>query len=283
MSLGALPPLKTVLANHGLLADKRLGQHFLLDPAILARIARAGGDLNSAHIVEIGPGPGGLTRALLQMGAEQVTAIELDRRFLPVLDSLVAASDGRLSVRHADALHVDIAGLTPSPLTVVANLPYNVATPLLLRWLARIERFAKLVVLVQKEVAQRLTAPAGAKDYGRLAVRAQMVTTPRLLFDVKPGSFVPPPNVMSSVVELVPRPVPLVACPMATLERVTQAAFGQRRKMLRTSLKSLTPDPLPLLDAVGLDPALRAENVTVEQFGCLAQVFADGKTRDTKG
>ncbi len=272
-----LPPLRDVIARHGLGARRSLGQHFLLDLNITAKIARAAGDLALGTTIEIGPGPGGLTRALLAAGA-RVLAIELDRRCIPALEEIAAAHPGRLAVVEGDALKLDplaeceARGL-PAPYRVAANLPYNVATPLLLRWLANIARYESLTLMFQKEVAERLVAKPRSKAYGRLAVAAQWRCTIDLLFTLPPGAFVPPPKVVSSVVSFVPRPAPL-ACDRRTLERVTEAAFGQRRKMLRQSLKTLGADPAGLLEQAWIAPTARAEEIAVEGFVRLANAFA---------
>jgi 16S rRNA (adenine1518-N6/adenine1519-N6)-dimethyltransferase len=281
----ALPPLRDVIARHGLGARHRLGQHFLLDLNLTAKIARAAGDLAQGTTIEIGPGPGGLTRGLLAQGAAHVLAIELDPRCLPALDEIAAAYPGRLGVLQGDALKLDPAaeaearGL-PAPYRIVANLPYNVATALLLGWLARIERYESLTLMFQKEVAERLAARPRSKAYGRLAVAAQWRCAVERLFTLPARAFVPPPKVESAVVRLVPRAAPLAPAEPAILERVTAAAFGQRRKMLRQSLKSLGAalgrDAEALCRAAGVAPTARAEELTVEQFAALARAMAAG-------
>ena len=269
-----LPPLREVIARHGLSTRRSLGQHFLLDLNLTRRIARAAGDLSAGTVIEIGPGPGGLTRALLETGAQHLIAIERDERCTDALAELAAAYPGRLTVMMADALDVDAGNLGAPPRRIVANLPYNVATPLLLRWLATIDGFAGLTLMFQKEVALRLTAAPRSKDYGRLSVITQWLTEPRRLFDIPARAFTPPPKVVSTVVLLTPRPAPLAPADRAVLERVTAAAFGQRRKMLRQSLKSLTPDPAALLAQAGVTETARAEELTVPQFCALARAFA---------
>jgi 16S rRNA (adenine1518-N6/adenine1519-N6)-dimethyltransferase len=264
-----LAPLRQVIARHGIGARRALGQHFLLDLNLTARIARAAGDLAGVTVIEIGPGPGGLTRALLAAGARRIIAIERDERCASALDELAAAYPGRLELIMADALTVPAGRLGEPPRRIVANLPYNVATPLLLGWLADVASFDRLILMFQKEVALRLTATPRSKDYGRLSVITQWLTEPRRLFDIPPQAFTPPPKVTSSVVELRPRPAPLAAH-WATLERVTAAAFGQRRKMLRHSLRSLGRDPGVLLAAAGLPGTARAEELTVAEFCSLA-------------
>lgn len=272
-----LPPLREVIARHGLMAKKALGQNFLLDLNLTGRIARASGPLEGATVVEVGPGPGGLTRALLAGGAARVIAIERDARCLPALAEIAEAYPGRLDVIEGDALKVDFATLTGgASARIVANLPYNVGTNLLTGWLtgeAWPPWYQSLTLMFQKEVAQRIVAPPGSEAYGRLGVLAGWRTTARIMFDVAPSAFVPPPKITSSVVHLVPRAEPL-PCAVRMLERVTLAAFGQRRKMIRQSLKGLVRDPMPLIEAAGLDPTERAENLTIDDFCRLARLAA---------
>ncbi len=272
-----LPPLREVIARHGLRARKRLGQHFLLDLNLTGRIARAAGDLSHGTVIEVGPGPGGLTRALLSEGAASVIALEKDRRCLAALAELAAAYPGRLEVIEADALRTDASTLGKAPRRIVANLPYNVASALLLRWLGDIGRdpavFAGFALMFQKEVAARLTARPRTKDYGRLSVVTQWLCEVRALFDVPARAFTPAPKVTSTVVGLRPRPAPLAPAAMPTLERVTAAAFGQRRKMLRQSLKSLGVDVAGLLAATGIAETARAEELEVEDFCALARAL----------
>ena len=265
-----LPPLRQVIARHGLTARRSLGQHFLLDLNLTARIARAAGELSATNVVEVGPGPGGLTRALLEAGAAQVVAVERDPRCIAALAELTAAFPGRLRVVEGDALAVDPADLVAAPRRIVANLPYNIGVPLLLSWLGRAADYAGLTLMFQKEVADRLVARPGSKDYGRLSVMVQWLCQARREFNVDRRAFTPPPKVASSVVSLVPRRRPLAAARREALETVTKAAFGQRRKMLRSSLKPLGLDPQRL----GLDPTARAEELTVEQFCVLARALA---------
>lgn len=269
-----LPPLREVIRRHGLSARKSLGQNFLLDLNLTSRIARAAAPLEHANLIEIGPGPGGLTRALLIAGARHVIAVERDRRCIEALGELAAAFPGRLTLIEADALAIAVADLAPPPRKIVANLPYNIATALLLRWLPDIAAFESLTLLFQKEVAQRLAALPRAKEYGRLSVMVQWRSTVRHLFDITPRAFVPPPKVTSTLVQLTPRATPLVPCDAAALERVTAAAFGQRRKMLRQSLKSIWLDPEPHLRACGIAPTARAEELSVEGFCALARESA---------
>jgi 16S rRNA (adenine1518-N6/adenine1519-N6)-dimethyltransferase len=272
-----LPPLRDVINRHGLIAKKALGQNFILDLNLTARIARAAGPLDGVTVVEIGPGPGGLTRALLACGAERVIAVERDERALAALDEIAARYPGRLQVIAGDALDVDVrAGLGTGKARVVANLPYNIATALLVSWLTAEPWppwYDRLVLMFQREVAERIVAAPGAKSYGRLSVLAGWRSEARILFDIAPSAFVPPPKVTSSVVELIPRAAPL-PCDRRALERVTEAAFGQRRKMLRQSLKSLGGDAAALLAAAGIEPTARAENIPVAGFAALARAFA---------
>jgi 16S rRNA (adenine1518-N6/adenine1519-N6)-dimethyltransferase len=265
-----LPPLREVIAAHGLAARKSLGQHFLFDLNLTGRIARSAGDLSVGTTIEVGPGPGGLTRALLDAGARRVIAIERDDRAVAIQHEIAAAYPGRLEVMAEDALAVDLAELGEAPRRIVANLPYNIGTPLLIGWLRRAECFESLTLMFQKEVVDRLAAAPGSPDYGRLAVITQWRCEVRPLFNISPAAFTPPPRVMSTVVGLIPRPQPLAPARMQTLERVTAAAFGQRRKMLRSSLKSLG-EPLALLAAAGIDPTRRAEEIDVAGFCALAR------------
>jgi 16S rRNA (adenine1518-N6/adenine1519-N6)-dimethyltransferase len=269
-----LPPLREVVARHGLEPKKALGQNFLYDLNLTARIARSAGPLDGVTVVEVGPGPGGLTRALLAEGAGRVIAIERDPRALPALAEIAAHYPGRLDVVDADALEFDPRPLLGDrPARIVANLPYNVGTALLTGWLsgeAWPPWWDRAVLMFQREVAERIVAtPEERADYGRLGVLCGWRTEASILFDVAPTAFVPPPKVTSSVVHLMPRATPL-PCRAGALEAVTRAAFGQRRKMLRQSLKSLAPDPLPLLRAVGIVETARAEEIPVEGFVALA-------------
>jgi 16S rRNA (adenine1518-N6/adenine1519-N6)-dimethyltransferase len=270
-----LPPLRDVIARHGLDARRSLGQHFLLDRNLTDRIARVAGDLAGVSVIEIGPGPGGLTRSMLDAGAASVVAIEKDDRCVAALAELAAAYPGRLEIVEADALEVDVRSLAPAPRKIVANLPYNVATPLLLRWLRAAPDFARLVLMFQKEVADRLAARAGTAAYGRLSIMAQWLCAVRREFNVDARAFVPPPRVASTVVTLIPRDRPLAPAEPDLLEAVTKAAFGQRRKMLRRSLRSLGIDPA----TINIDPALRAEDLAVEDFCALARLLATRRGR----
>jgi 16S rRNA (adenine1518-N6/adenine1519-N6)-dimethyltransferase len=269
--VAALPPLRQTIAAHGLEARKRLGQHFLLDLNLTRRIARAAGDLGEGTVIEVGPGPGGLTRALLLEGARRVVAIELDPRAIAALRDLERAAAGRLDLVQADALGLDIADLGAPPRRIVANLPYNVSTPLLVHWLHQIVDTEQMILMFQKEVADRLVASPRSKAYGRLSVLAQHVCAVDRLFDIAPSAFVPPPKVTSTVVRLVPRPAGMRLPDLAPLERVTAAAFGQRRKMLRSALAGTFADPAATLVNLGLTPTARAEELSPADFVRLAQ------------
>ncbi|HEX7774890.1 MAG TPA: 16S rRNA (adenine(1518)-N(6)/adenine(1519)-N(6))-dimethyltransferase RsmA [Parvibaculum sp.] len=271
-----LPPLREVIARHGLGALKALGQNFLLDLNLTGRIARAAGSLADHEENEVGPGPGGLTRALLAEGAKRVVVIERDKRCLPALEEIAAAYPGRLTIVEGDALETDMAALVKGPARIVANLPYNIATPLLVGWLQAEPWpawYDSLTLMFQKEVAERIVAAPGGKAYGRLGVLAQWRTRPRMLFDIDRRAFTPPPSITSTVVELIPRPQPLAPADPRALEVVVAAAFGQRRKMLRSSLRSLTPDAAALLEASGIDGTRRAEELSVEEFCALARAY----------
>ena len=271
-----LPPLREVLRRHGLFAKKSLGQNFLLDLNLTARVARAGGSLDGVTVVEVGPGPGGLTRALLAEGARRVIAIERDDRAINALQEIAARYPGRIDIVPGDALEFNArAHLSFERARVIANLPYNIATPLLIGWLSESwpPWYDSLVLMFQREVAERIVATSGSKAYGRLAVLAGWRTEAKIMFDVAPTAFVPPPKVTSSVVRLIPRAKPL-ACDANALQRVTKAAFGQRRKMLRQSLKSVGVDTLTLLAEACIEPTVRAEEIPVEGFVALANVFA---------
>jgi 16S rRNA (adenine1518-N6/adenine1519-N6)-dimethyltransferase len=263
--------LREVIARHGIAARKGLGQNFLLDLNLTGRIARAAGRLDHATIVEIGPGPGGLTRALLAAGAHRVVAIERDPRCLAALEELAAAHPGRLQLAGADALTLDPVELAEPPRKIVANLPYNIATPLLLGWLERVGEYESLTLMFQREVAERLVAEPRSKPYGRLSVLVQWLTEVAILFDIPPRAFVPRPKVTSSLVQILPRAEPIAHAAKPALERVTAAAFGQRRKMLRTSLKPLGLPVEKLLESAEVAPTARAEELTVAEFCALAR------------
>ncbi|MBM3564948.1 MAG: 16S rRNA (adenine(1518)-N(6)/adenine(1519)-N(6))-dimethyltransferase RsmA [Alphaproteobacteria bacterium] len=272
ISSGNLPPLRQIIERYRLSARRSLGQHFLLDLNLTARIARTAGVSPATSVIEIGPGPGGLTRALLAAGAT-VTAIEKDSRCIEALNELAAAFPNRLSVIEADALELELTRHVPAPQQIVANLPYNVATPLLIGWLKQIRAdnaaFAKMTLMFQKEVADRLLAQPGTKAYGRLSVMTQWLCGVVREFDVSPKAFTPPPKVISTVVTLTPRPKPLgeKSVPWESMERVVAAAFGQRRKMLRQALKSIALDPVEH----EIDGTRRAETLSVEEFARLAE------------
>ncbi len=269
-----LPPLRDVIARHGLSTRKALGQHFLLDLNLTRRIARAAAPLAGVTVIEVGPGPGGLTRALLESDAASVVVVERDARCIPALEELKAAyGDDRLRIVEDDALAVDYRALGPAPRAIVANLPYNVATPLLIGWLKQIDAFTRLTLMFQKEVADRLTAPPGGKTYGRLSVICQWRAELRRDLTIPARAFTPPPKVDSAVVTLTPRPAPEPA-EWTVMERVTAAAFGQRRKMLRASLKPLG-DAEGLLAAANLDPTARAEQIDVAGYAALARALAE--------
>jgi 16S rRNA (adenine1518-N6/adenine1519-N6)-dimethyltransferase len=264
--------LREVIARHGIGARKSLGQHFLFDLNLTARIARAAGPLGDGTVVEIGAGPGGLTRALLLAGARRVVAIERDPRCLAALAELAAAYPGRLEVVAGDALALDPVALSGPPRRIVANLPYNIATALLLRWLGQIDEYESLTLMFQREVAQRLAAPPRSPAYGRLSVLVQWLCEVRIVFDVPARAFVPPPKVDSSVVQLVPRQRPLAPAAKPALERVTAAVFGQRRKVLRSSLKALGGETL--LARAGVAPTARAEELSVAEFCAIARALS---------
>lgn len=270
-----LPSLREVLSRHGLDARKSLGQHFLLDPVLIARIAALAGDLDGRHVVEVGPGPGGLTRALLATSAETVTAIEIDSRAVLAIEELrqaVNASSGdRLRLIEDDAMRLDLASMVPEPRQIVANLPYNVGTPLLIGWLRQAGSWERLTLMFQMEVAERIAAAPDADAYGRLAVLAQWTCRADLLMRIPPGAFLPPPKVFSAVVGLVPHPTQPSPDLFRSMERLTAAAFGQRRKMLRGSLKSLGGESL--LDRAGIDAQRRAETLSIDEFDRLARLL----------
>ena len=268
-----LPPLREVIRKYDLAAKKSLGQNFLLDLNLTGRIARAAGKLEDCTVLEVGPGPGGLTRALLDNGAKSVIAIERDRRAIEALKDVQAAWPGKLQVIEGDAMKLDLSILPEGPVKIVANLPYNIGTALLIQWLENIERFDGMTLMFQQEVGQRLTASPGDKHYGRLSVMAQRLCRVEKLFGVDRNAFVPPPKVYSSVIGFAPRNQPLAEANPKTLEAVTRAGFGQRRKMLRSSLKSLGRDAEELCRSAGLDPTIRAEKVDIEGWCTLARAL----------
>ncbi len=278
-TIDGLPPLREVIASHGLSARKALGQNFLLDLNLTAKIARSAGDLVGADVLEVGPGPGGLTRGLLAEGARRVVAIEKDARCLPALAEIADAYPGRLEVLNADALEVDWAAHLTPPIKVVANLPYNVGTELLVRWLTPKEwppLWQSLTLMFQREVADRIVAQPGGKAYGRLAVLAQWRCEAKIVMSLPPEAFTPPPKVRSAVVHLTALPAPKFEADPKVLERVVAAGFNQRRKMLRAALKGVAPDIEDRILAAGLKPTDRAEQVSIEGFCALARQVAAG-------
>lgn len=276
-AIDTLPPLRDVINTHGLSARKSLGQNFLLDLNLTAKIARQAGDMTACDVLEIGPGPGGLTRGLLSQGARHVLAIEKDSRCRPALDEIAAAYPGRLTIIEGDALKIDpLAHLTP-PIRVAANLPYNVGTELLVRWLTPPQWppfWESLTLMFQREVAMRIVAEPGSKAYGRLALLAQWRAQAQIVMHLPPGAFTPPPKVSSAVVHLTALPEPRFPADAAVLSRVVAAAFNQRRKMLRSALKGISPDIEDMLQAAGIKPTDRAEQVPLEGFCALAREVA---------
>ncbi|GGD41714.1 16S rRNA (adenine(1518)-N(6)/adenine(1519)-N(6))-dimethyltransferase RsmA [Sinisalibacter lacisalsi] len=281
-TIDGLPPLREVIATHGLSAKKSLGQNFLLDLNLTAKIARQAGDLAGCDVLEVGPGPGGLTRGLLAEGARHVLAVEKDPRAMAPLAEIAAAWPGRLDVLNADALAIDpLAHLTP-PIKVVANLPYNIGTELLVRWLTPPDWppfWQSLTLMFQREVAERIVAQPGSKAYGRLAILAQWRCDARIVMDLPPEAFTPPPKVRSAVVHLTALPAPRFAANAATLQRLTATAFQQRRKMLRASLRKLHPQIESLLESVDIKPTSRAEEIDVAHFCALARALDAGSPR----
>lgn len=277
-----LPPLREVIKAEGLSAKKSLGQNFLLDLNLTSKIARQAGDLRGADIIEVGPGPGGLTRGLLMEGARKVIAIERDARCKAALDPVIAASNGRLEVIYGDALEVDLAALATPPVRIVANLPYNIGTELLTRWLSPPDwppLWQSLTLMFQKEVAERICAAPGSKAYGRLSILAQWRTEPRIVMSLPPEAFTPPPKISSSVVHLQALDAPRFPACAQMLSRVTAAAFGQRRKMLRASLKALHPQIEGLLREIDIAPTVRAEEVDLADFCAIARLLDTASAR----
>lgn len=268
--LSDLPPLRDVISAHNLRAEKALGQNFLLDQNITDKIARQAGDLHTKTVIEIGPGPGGLTRSLLRAGAKHVIAVEFDPRAVEALQDLKGAAQGRLEVVHADALETDLLTLCDGPRVIIANLPYNIATPLLMGWLAQIRKdmasYDEMILMFQKEVGDRIVAGPGGKTYGRLSVMCQWLCDVKKLFDLPPSAFTPPPKIKSSVVRFTPKALSEGAPEFGAVEAVSAAAFGQRRKMIRSSLKNYADR----INELGLDPQKRAENLDVSEFIKLA-------------
>ncbi len=271
-----LPPLREVIAAHGLSARRSLGQNFLMDLNLTARIARQAGDLSGCDVLEVGPGPGGLTRGLLAEGARRVVAVEKDTRCLPALEQIAAANPGRLTVVGGDALDIDPGGLLRPPVRVVANLPYNVGTEMLVRWLTPETWppfWESLTLMFQREVAERIVARPGGGAYGRLAVLAQWRTEARIVMDLPPAAFTPPPRVRSAVVHLAARARPLCDADAGALSKLVARAFNQRRKMLRSALRGLAPDIEERIASAGLEPTARAEQVPIEGFCALARAL----------
>jgi 16S rRNA (adenine1518-N6/adenine1519-N6)-dimethyltransferase len=276
--IDALPPLREVIATHDLKARKSLGQNFLLDLNLTAKIARQVGDLANCDVLEIGPGPGGLTRGLLAEGARRVVAVEKDQRCIPALENIATHHPGRLQVLEGDALDIDLAVYLTAPIRIAANLPYNIGTELLVRWLTPPSWppfWQSLTLMFQREVAERIVAQPGSKTYGRLAVLAQWRCNANIVLSLPPDAFTPPPKVSSAVVHLTALKEPKFPADSKTLERVVATAFNQRRKMLRSSLKPLGGDIEDRLRAVGIAPTDRAENVPIEGFCALARVLAE--------
>jgi len=276
-TIDGLPPLREIIAEHGLSAKKSLGQNFLLDLNLTSKIARQAGDLTQCDVLEIGPGPGGLTRGLLHEGARRVLAIERDERLTPALDQIKEHYDGRLNVIFGDALEVDVTKHLTGPVKVVANLPYNVGTELLIRWLTPKDwppYWDSLTLMFQKEVAQRIVAQPKSKAYGRLALLAQWRCDVKLAMEIPPQAFTPPPKVTSAVVHIQRLEKPRFEANAKVLERVVATAFNQRRKMLRASLKSLAPNIEDILMSVDIKPTQRAEEINLEQFCALARAIA---------
>jgi 16S rRNA (adenine1518-N6/adenine1519-N6)-dimethyltransferase len=268
-----LPPLKEVVARHGIAPSRALGQHFLFDANITDKIVAVAGDVQSGPVYEVGPGPGGLTRSLLAAGARKLVVVENDQRCFTALEELSKAFPGRMRILQADAMIVNEAQYAPPGTKIVANLPYNISTPLLLKWLKDAKRFASMTLMFQKEVALRLVATPSTADYGRLSIITQWLCEAKRLFDVEPGSFVPPPKVTSSVVQLVPRAQPLAPARWEHLEKVVAAAFGQRRKMLRVALKTLNVNEVQMIAAAGLNGQARGEELTVTDFCALSRAY----------
>jgi 16S rRNA (adenine1518-N6/adenine1519-N6)-dimethyltransferase len=266
-----LPPLRAVIARHGLAARHSLGQHFLLDGNLTDRIVREAGDLAGRHVVEVGPGPGGLTRSLVASKAASITAIELDRRAIGAVAELAEAAGGRLRVIEADALSLDLASLVPAPRQVIANLPYNVASPLLVAWLRQAASFERLTLMFQQEVAERICAEPATSAYGRLSVLTQWTCAARIVMRLPPAAFTPPPKVSSAVVSLTPHAAQPHPAVFARMEALTAAAFGQRRKMLRGSLRGLGGEAL--LARAGIAPDRRAETLSVSEFDRLVALI----------
>ena len=266
-----------MIARHGLAARHSLGQHFLLDANLIARIVRGAGNLSGRNVIEVGPGPGGLTRALLDSAAANVTAIEIDTRAVAAIRELADQSGGRLHLIEADALTIDLTDITQSPRQIVSNLPYNIATPLLIGWLRQAASFEQMILMFQQEVAERICAAPGSAAYGRLSVLAQWLCRTEIVTRIPPAAFVPPPKVWSAVVRLMPRPDQPAQSRIRVMERLTAAAFGQRRKMLRSSLRALGGEALLVAEAIA--PDRRAETLTVSDYARLSQRLDESEQR----
>jgi 16S rRNA (adenine1518-N6/adenine1519-N6)-dimethyltransferase len=270
---GKLPPLREIVGRFDIAAQKSLGQHFLFDLNLTRRVVSVAGPLTDINVIEIGAGPGGLTRALLESDARHVYAVERDPRAVAALRELSEQVEGRLTILDADALELNLVREVPGPRRVVANLPYNIGTQLLINWLMRADQFLGFTLMFQKEVAERIVATPGGKAYGRLSVISQWLTVPRIMFDIPASAFVPPPNVTSSVIQMQVRPKPLAEARREKLEIVTRAAFGQRRKMLRRSLAAI--GGAELLAQAGVPEEARAEELTIDQFCAIARLLDD--------
>jgi len=280
MPVDALPPIRNVIATYNLRAERKFSQNFILDLNLTQRIARAGGDLSECTVIEIGPGPGGLTRGLLMSGARKIIVVEADARFLPALEDIKTAYPDRLEIVQGDAMKTTPDSLTEEPYRIISNLPYNIATPLFTGWLenswregAWAPRFLSMTCMFQKEVARRIVAAPGSADFGRLSVLTNWLTQARILFDVDRQVFVPPPNVSSSIVHVEPRAHPLAPADPQMLSQVTAAAFGQRRKMLRASLKKICSSPSEILAVAGVAETKRAEQLEIQEFCTLARLI----------
>ena len=285
----ALPPLREVIATHNLRAERKFGQNFILDLNLTQRIARAGGNLSDCTVIEIGPGPGGLTRGLLMSGARKVIVIEADTRFLPALEDIKTAYPHRLEIVQGDALQISPDAVAPEPYRIISNLPYNIATPLFTGWLENswrngvwAPRFLSMTLMLQKEVAQRIAAGPGSDHFGRLSVLTGWLTQARILFDVDRQVFVPPPNVTSSIVHVEPRAQPLAPADPGVFSQVTTAAFGQRRKMLRASLKKICASPSAVLGDAQIAETKRAEQLEIEEFCALARLIDEQNRQPEK-
>ena len=268
------PKLTEVIRKHNIFPKKFLGQHFLLNTSICERIVQSSGNLTRTNVIEVGPGPGGLTRALLDNGAQHVIVIEKDNRCINAMNELALSTNGRLEIKHGDALSFDFIQKISDPKCIISNLPYNIATKLLFKWLKYPNEFSQMVLMFQKEVGRRIIAKPGTSEYGRLSIYAQWLCKCELVFDLKPGAFSPPPKVSSSVIRLTPYPKPLYDAPEEELLKIVSAGFGQRRKKLKTSLKTAISNPEIVLSNADISPDLRAETLTLKEWCTLAKAFA---------